>query len=355
MNILFLSGRELEYPRNSLIHRFLSKDHSVRFVGQRSRKASIFWQSIRSTLIGLPVLMSGRYDLCYTGFFGQLLLLPLGLVHHQRFLLDAFISAYDTLCFDRQVIASGSVLGRLAHWLDHTACQRATHILVDTQAHADYFQREFNLASGKMDVLFVGCDDELFQPMDIQPEPQRVLFYGSYLPLHGLEYILGAAEIIEKARPGVSFHLIGPDLGKVRNLNITRWSNLKNVAWRLPVPLSHLPYEIQKATICLGGHFGNSAKAGRVIAGKTFQCLAMGKPTIVGDNAANRELLEPGRDALFSPMGNSTALAENILGLLDQPELCRLLGENGRAAYLARASNVVLQEKLNAILLHMAD
>ena len=355
MNILYLSGRELDYPRNSLIHRFLSKEHSVRFVGQHSGKASIFWQSIRSTLIGLPVLMSGRYDLCYAGFFGQLLLLPLGLVHRQRFLLDAFISAYDTLCFDRKVIASGSFLGRLAHWLDHTACRRATHLLVDTQAHADYFQREFNLAPDKMDVLFVGCDDEVFQPIDIQPEPQRVLFYGSYLPLHGLEYILGAAEIIEKTRPGVRFHLIGPDPGKTRDMNITRWSHLKNVEWRQPVPLSQLPHEIQQAAICLGGHFGNSAKAGRVIAGKTFQCLAMGKPTIVGDNAANRELLEPGKDAWFSPMGNSTALAENILSLLDQPELCRLLGKNGRAAYLTRASNQVLQEKLNTILLRMAE
>lgn len=355
MNILFLSGRELDYPRNSLIHRFLSKDHSVRFIGQYRGKASILRQSILSTIIGLPVLMSGRYDLCYVGFFGQLLLFPLGLLHRQRFLLDAFVSAYDTLCFDRQVIASGSVLGRLAHWIDQFASLRATHILVDTQAHADYFQREFNIAPEKMDVIFVGCDDELFQPIDIQSEPQRILFYGSYLPLHGLEYILGAAEIIEKTRPSVRFHLIGPDPGKACDLNITRQRNLKNVEWRPPVPLTQLPYEIQRAEICLGGHFGISAKAGRVIAGKTFQCLAMGKPTIVGDNIANRELMQPGRDACFSPMGNSMILAENILNLLDQPKLCKLLGENGRAAYLTKASNQVLQKKLNAILFRIAE
>ena len=355
MNILFVSGRELAYPRNSLIYRLFSKENSVRFIGQRNGKASILRQSIHASLFGLPALISGRYDLCYAGFFGQLLMLPLGIIRRQRILLDAFISAYDTLCFDRQLFAPRSALGRLAYWLDYSACRRATHLLVDTQAHADYFQREFNLLPDKIDVLYVGCDDEIFQPMGTQPENQQVLFYGSYLPLHGLEYILGAAEIIKKARPGVRFRLIGPYPQNIRSIKFPKMNDLTNVDWCQPVPLPHLPHEIEQATICLGGHFGTSAKAGRVIAGKTFQCLAMGKPTIVGDNPANRELLEPGRDALFSPMGDSMALAENIISLLDQPKLCQFLGANGRATYLAKASNPVLQEKLNNILLRMVN
>ena len=34
-----------------------------------------------------------------------------------------------------------------------------------------------------------------------------------------------------------------------------------------------------------------------MIVGKTFQCLAMGRPTIVADNAANAELLTHAEDA----------------------------------------------------------
>jgi len=351
MNILFLSGRELSYPRNGLIFNLLSSENSVRFIGRQTGAGSILLQSILGVFKAIPLILSRRFSLCYIGFFGQIIMIPLGTFRKQKFIFDAFISTYDTLCFDRRIFSPGSPAGRLAHWLDKTACKLATRVIVDTHAHAAFFEDEFCVPAEKVDVLFVGCDDNLFVPLDIPPQKDLVLFYGSYLPLHGLEIILEAARKVEKARPAIRFRLIGPRTGQSSYPYLSSWNDLKNIEWKPSVPIAQLPAEIQQAAICLGGHFGTSQKAGRVIAGKTFQCIAMGKPTIVGDNPANRELLEHGKDAWFCQMGDPDALANATLTLMDDPELCKKLGLNARKTYLSKASNPILEDDLKKIVL----
>ena len=106
--------------------------------------------------------------------------------------------------------------------------------------------------------------------------------------------------------------------------------------------------------ICLGGHFGTSDKAARVIAGKTFQDLAMGKPTIVGENAANHELLTHGYDAWFCPMSDPQALAEGIRTLAEDAPLRAQLGRNARRSFLERASLEVIQAQVRQVVEAMA-
>ena len=70
------------------------------------------------------------------------------------------------------------------------------------------------------------------------------------------------------------------------------------------------------ADLCLAGHFNDRIdKAKRTIAGKTYIYRAMGKPVILGDNAANRELYEEdGRTVFYTKMGDPSALKDTILG-----------------------------------------
>jgi glycosyltransferase involved in cell wall biosynthesis len=68
----------------------------------------------------------------------------------------------------------------------------------------------------------------------------------------------------------------------------------------------------------------------------------MGRPTIVGDNPANRELLTHGHDSWFCQMDNPEALADAILHLFKTPELRDELSANASRTFRLRASQKVL-------------
>jgi glycosyltransferase involved in cell wall biosynthesis len=346
MGILFLSGRELAYGRNALILKLLADRYPVDRIGKASGRASILQESIKGALQALPLIRTGKYQLIVVGFFGHFQMLPIGVFARPAVLFDAFISAYDTLCFDRQVFAPRSLPGRMAHWLDRSACQLSNRILLDTQAHVKYFVQEFGIPQEKFDVLFVGCDDEVFFPRSIQPDPETVLFYGSFLPLHGIKTILEAARLVHMAEPRVKFEMIGAD-PKALQVNQEDIAGMEGaLTVEPPVPFDQLPGRIAAAAVCLGGHFGGSDKAARVIASKTFQCLAMGRPVIVGDNQANRELLSHAKDTWMCRPNDPRALADAILLLIHDPDLRQRLGDCGRQTYLAKASNPILQAHL---------
>lgn len=342
MRVLFTCGREPEYPRNATWLACLQQNFKVFPVTD-----SHPWWVVRYSRLTMRLLATRhRYDLAFIGFLGQPLVLWMHLLTRKPILFDAFLSVYDTLCFDRQQFAPTSVAGRIAFWLDYISCKLADLVVLDTRSHADYFHKTFQVPDSKLRVLFVGADETLFYP---RPSPDMrshlVLFYGSFLPLHGVDIIIRAAKLLE-SYPGIHFRLIGngPEYPSVRQL--AHQLDIQNVEFHPPVRLKELPEEIARATVCLGGHFGTTEKAKRVIASKTFQCLAMGKATIVGDNSANRELLTPGHDAWFCPMGDPEALAEAILVLINDPDLRTHLGHNARQTFLNKASIAVLSQQV---------
>jgi glycosyltransferase involved in cell wall biosynthesis len=345
IRILFTTGREPEYPRNAVIRTALARNFDVISTTDSTRNLPLRYLNVSAQL-----LRSTRteYDLMFVGFLGQPLMLMTHWLTRKPILFDAFLSIYDTLCFDRRRFSPGSVPGKLAFWLDRASCSYADRVLLDTQVHADYFHNTFGVPANKLRSLFVGCDENIFYPRQNQSTTPMVLYYGTYLPLQGIDVIIRAAKFLE-GRSNVHFRIIGTGFEAAHIHSLVRELDVRNITFLPPVPLEALPAHIQEATICLGGHFGASAKAGRVIAGKTFQCIAMGKPTIVGDNIANHELLRHGHDAWFCRMNNPEALADAILHLIDDPELCLRLGNNAHQTFMEYASIQALSFQLQDI------
>ncbi len=332
MRILFLAGRELEYPRNDVMLRALKRIGKVDVITEHGR-GSILLRSIRLGLRGLRRIRSADVDLIYIGFFGHFLSAGLGPLRRAPLLLDAFVSTYDTLVEDRGRFTPDSMGARLALGLDRAAARRADHILMDTELHCQYFQDLLGLPASRLSAIPVGCNEDLFYP---RPAPShngtRVLYYSSFLPLHGVETVVRAAGLL-KEQAGLHFQLIGEGPDQARSVRLAHELGLTNIAFAPGVPVGRLPEELAAADICLGGHFGSSAKAGRVVPGKLYQMLAMARPVIAGDTPANRALLLDGTEALFSPPGDPDRLAEAILRLHLQPELRSRLGAAGRARF----------------------
>ncbi len=334
VRLLFTAGREPGYVRNTLALAALRRRFDV---VERTSTAHAYPRRLAALLPSLA-LRPTPHDVAFAGFLGQPLALWLRACQRAPIVLDAFVSAYDTICFDRRQAGPRSPVGRAAYWLDRLACAAARVVTVDTLAQAEYFAATFGVSRSKLRTIYLGYDPEVFRAEASAPrsgDSLEVFYYGSYLPLHGIDVIVRAASLLRR-ESGIRFTLVGrgstyPAIRKLaEDLSA---DNVRFVDW---LPYERLPAAIAAADVCLGGHFATSGKAGRVIAGKTYQFLAMGRATVVGDCPANRELLTPGEHAWFCPRGSPEGLAEAILDLRRDPDLRHHLASAGQALVQAR-------------------
>jgi len=348
MKLLFICGREIDYTRNQVLLRAFRRIGEVETVVESGIAKSLVFRSARIAIRALPKCMFNNYDMIFVGFYGHLLMIPIGLFSKQPIIFDAFVSTYDTLTSDRHSFTQKSFIGKLAAFLDRYACHLANKILLDTHAHEQYFSLTLGVPNNKLSSLPVSCNEEIFYPKVISSNNTSVLSYSSYLPIHGVETIIDAAEIIRNEQ--IQFVLIGQGPLYKKVFQYANERGLKNVTFKPPISLQSLSNEIAAASICLGGHFGISDKANRVIPGKIYQMLAMGKPVIAADSLANRELLQHGISAYLCSPGDPTALANAILDLHRDPQLGKRIGMGGRETYENFCSESIVTEKLRKLI-----
>lgn len=263
----------------------------------------------------LCYLKQPKHDVVVIGYLGHLdvlILWPFAKLRRVPIVWDAFLSLYDTAVCDRKLFRPASVPARLLYGLEWLACQAASLILLDTATHANYFAETHKIPPAKLANIYVGVESEIFPYLEprVRGEMLTILFYGQFIPLHGIETIIEAAQ--ELKEKSIEWIIIGQgqETNRINRMLIENpLANVRLVPWVAYEQLSHW---IDKADICLG-IFGKSMKAGRVIPNKVFQVLASGKPLITGDTPAVRELLSPDMKGVFLiPVGDAHELAKCI-------------------------------------------
>ena len=347
MRTLYLCGRETSYVRNDVMIRALRRFSQVEVLGAAKRPASLAINSLMVALQAIPRLLFGRYDLVMVGFYGHLLMLPVGLFSRRPVLFDAFLSTYDTLIEDREVSKPGSLTARAALWLDRIACKLAVRVLLDTEHHVDYFVQKFGFPEVKFLSCPVSCNEQIFYPRkggSVQPAVTRVIYYATYLPLHGVDIVVKAAALLQEEP--IRFRLIGGGQKYNQVRELAQELGLRNVEFVPEMPIEELAEELAAADICLGGHFGSSDKATRVVPGKVYQILAMRRPLIASSTPANLEILEHGVSAYLCPPNDPESLAEAIQRLSESRALQQSLADGGHQLYLEKCSEAVITKLL---------
>lgn len=314
--ILFVTSKNLDYIRNTQEIRLIEENASLyKVIGLNSNN---YLKRVLYTYIKLLFTPFFCYDYIFLGFAPQLYFPFFPFIKSDKLIIDFFISMYDTFVDDRKKISKDSIVAKLFYRIDQYVLKKAKYIVCDTKAHRDYFIKEFKISKEKFIVIYIIADTSIYDP-NKYPKKIRdnnrldVLYFGSILPLQGIEVILGTMKLL-KDDARIKFTIIGPIVEKYK-INESDYPNTRFLNW---LSQDELAQEISQADICLAGHFnGSIGKANRTIAGKTYIYKAMNKPVILGDSEANRELFEEDDMNYYVEMGNSTQLVNCILNFLD--------------------------------------
>lgn len=243
---------------------------------------------------------------------------------------DPLISAYDKQVWERFKLKENSPAAqKLLAW-ERSLCAKADRVIVDTPCHARFFSEILGVPQEQMHVVYVGADEHMFRPVPdrVPGAPVDVLFYGSFIPLHGARTIVEAAKIYKG--PPVRWSLVGdgpakPDCQKAAK-------GAAHVFFENGIPYAELPARIHRADILLGV-FGTTMKAGRVIPNKVFQALASGRPVITRTSEAYPETAQRSEAITFVPPGEPEALAAAVASWVTQRETLTRRGHVARDIY----------------------
>ena len=282
----------------------------------------------------------GEYDILMIGYPGQFDVFFARMLanrKHKPLVWDVFMSIY-LVALERQLDqVKGSSINFIYN-AEAKALKKPDMLIQDTQPYVDWLCETYQISSEKFRLVPIGADDRIFKP---QPEGNnldglfRVLYYGSYIPNHGVSVILGAAELLH-GHSDILFLMIGEGPDRPEAERFAQQKDLTNIHFQSWVPRDELPNWIAQVDVCLGA-FGQTPQSLMTVHNKVYESMAMGKPVITGQSPAIAAQFRSGEELLACPR-NAQGLAESILQLKEDPALRASLGANAFRTFQERYS-----------------
>jgi glycosyltransferase involved in cell wall biosynthesis len=235
-------------------------------------------------------------------------------------IFDAVVSFWDSAVNERRT-ASPRSLPACRHALtERVACRLADAVVLDTATHLDFWADRFGVPRAKCHRIWLGADDDVMRPLPrVRADDSfSVLFSGGLLALSGLETVLHAAAILERAGREIRFVVVGNGPGQQLARKLIADLSLTSTTLLGSRDYEELPQLIAESDLCLGT-FGTSPKAARAIPNKVFEAIACRRPVVTADTRAARELFSPGEDILVCRAGDSAGLATLIADMHEDP------------------------------------
>src|SRR3989344_3564846 len=215
MRILYFGVYEPSYARNWVLINGLKKNGvDVLELRQKPGRFALF------KLFFSYLKFKQDYDVMIVGFPGQevmflarllVWLLRLSSGQVKPIIFDAFTSHYGGYILDRKRWGKKSIRAYYFKFLDRWSCRLADIVLLDTNAHINFFVKEFSLLKEKFRRIWIGANDDNFKPIETEKQTDgkfRVIFFGTYVPLQGAEYIIRAVKLLENERD-IIFYFFG--------------------------------------------------------------------------------------------------------------------------------------------------
>ena len=294
------------------------------------------------------------YDLLIVGYPGQFdiaIARILCWIHRKPLVWDIFMSIY-LIALERGLDQKNHLIVNLIYLWEKIACQLPDLLIIDTFEYAKWFQEIYGIDRNRFKFIPTGADNLVFKPPLLQKQQSdhfNVVYYGTFIPNHGVGYIMEAAKILNPHNE-IHFILIGDGPDRDKAIEYAEKNTLKNTTFIEWLSKESLIDQMASANISIGA-FGKTPQSLMTVQNKIYEGLALRLPVITGESPAITQAFTHGENIYLCDRSNPESLAQAILHLYNDPDLRKHIAKNGFAEYQLKYSVQKLGEQYKTHLL----
>lgn len=311
----------------------------------------LWWRILHNyvRLLGKFLRLDTDFDILVLGYPGQsdvFLARLLAWLYRKPLVWDVFMSIY-LIATERELDTRSPWGVRLLKWLERMAVRLPDSLIIDTAQYAHWFADTYQIDQRTISLVPTGADDRLFSPGstkchnsnsqsaeigDFANRPITILYYGTFIPNHGVQWIVEAAHLL-RHESRLRFVMIGEGPEKAAAQRYCAEHQLTNISFCQWMSQRELCHHIARADLCLGV-FGITPQSLMTVQNKIYECLASARPVLSGDSPAIRDVLVHGEHIYLCRRADSKALAESIQTLVHDSDTLNRLAKGGYQRFL---------------------
>lgn len=235
----------------------------------------------------------------------------------KKLIVEMYVSLYDTFVRDRRIIKDGSKKAQALKEKDILALTKSDYIIHTASQELSYWKKILGIVidPNKVFIAPVCNVSSIFNKNNLMPNGVlRICWWGTFIPLHGLDNILQAMKILKEHKIQFVCNLFGVNnaffpkyADKIKQNELDEYVFLRK---DLSFADGSLPkYLVDNCDLALG-IFGNTDKARNAVPNKLIEALSMGIPTLTMNSPALKEFFNPETDLwTCEPSPESIALS----------------------------------------------
>lgn len=304
-------------------------------------------------LIKIPLIFSSSHILVLPMNFSIITLLDvfIGRLLNKKIIIDYYIGIYDTYVNDRKEISANSRLAKFYQYKDRFLLNNATLVVFLNKAESIYYQRVAGvcLKDEKIKIIPLCIDyrKEMFIEKKAESKVFNICWWGTYIPLHGLEKLIDSFEYINDEN--IRLYIFGnsdkaakPYQERITNLKLADYIVIKNdISFSNGLLGDFLVNHCDLAI----GNFGDSEKAKTVLVNKLVDSISLGIPCLTQETLATKEFFEDGQAIKYCD-ATPEDIARMILKLKNNPEELDAVKKTAKDKYIKTFSPDVFKVKL---------
>lgn len=243
----------------------------------------------------------------------------------KKVIYEYYVSVYDTVILDRKMFKANSIFASLTKLYDVFAINLSTKTIFLNKTELKRYTSLLNVNSDDEKYVIIPlCIEEKKKVekmlQDNRENVTNICWWGSYLPLHGLEAMIKAIKILKEKDLNVYFYIFGDSDLKSKPFKsfINNYGLEDRVIINNEYSFSNGKLEeflVKNCDIALGT-FGDSEKAKNVITNKLLDACSMKSIIITGYNNAVSEYFT-GTNDIFMCDNTPQMIATRIEAIME--------------------------------------